>query len=86
MSTGVEALGQNVLAMIANLFTLLVALIPPTVLAALAFQFAGGVHQRGIIVVWVPMVVAAVVLALETYAAMLWLGRAFNRAEPLQTA
>jgi len=87
VSTGVEALGQNVLAMVANLFTLLVALIPPTVLAALTFQLAGGLRaERGLLVLWLPMVVAAVVLGLETYAAMLWLGRAFTRAEPLQTA
>jgi hypothetical protein len=30
------------------------------------------------------MFVAAVVLAMETYAAMLWLGRALTRAEPMQ--
>lgn len=86
VSTGVEALGQNVLAMVANLFTLLVALLPPTVLAALTFQFLGGVHgERTLFVLWMPMIVAAVILALETYAAISWLGRAFTRAEPLQT-
>ncbi len=68
VSTGVEALGQNVLAMIANLFTLLVALLPPTVLAALTFQLLGGMHERTLFAVWLPMVVAAVVLAMETYA------------------
>lgn len=86
VSTGVEALGQNVLAMIANLFTLLVALIPPTVLAALSYQFVSKSIGPGIVVVWLPLVVAAIILALETYAAMLWLGRAFTRAEPMQTA
>lgn len=86
VSTGVEALGQNVLAMIANLFTLLVALIPPTVLAAMTFQLVSKSVEPGIFTVWLPLVVAAVILALETYAAMLWLGRAFTRAEPLQTA
>jgi hypothetical protein len=86
VSTGVEALGQNVLAMVANLFTLLVALLPPTVLAALTFQLLGGVHGgRTLFVLWAPMIVAAVVLAMETYAAILWLGRALARAEPLQT-
>lgn len=84
VSTGVEALGQNVLAMVANLFTLLVALIPPTVLAALTFEFLGGPRQSGLLVLWLPMFVAAVVLAMETYAAMLWLGRALTRAEPTQ--
>jgi ABC-2 type transport system permease protein len=86
VSTGVEALGQNVLAMIANLFTLLVALIPPTVLAALTFQLVSKSTTPGIFALWLPLVVAAVILALETYAAMLWLGRALTRAEPLQTA
>jgi hypothetical protein len=85
VSTGVETLGQNVLAMVANLFTLLVALLPPTVLAALTFQFLGGMHERTLLAIWLPMVVAAVVLAMETYAAILWLGRALTRAEPLQT-
>lgn len=86
VSTGVEALGQNVLAMIANLFTLLVALIPPTVLAALTFQLVSKSIEPGVFTVWLPLVIAAVILALETYAAMLWLGRALTRAEPLQTA
>ncbi len=85
VSTGVETLGQNVLAMVANLFTLLVALLPPTVLAALTFQLLGGMHERTLLAIWVPMVVAAVILAMETYAAILWLGRALTRAEPLQT-
>ncbi|HEV8447999.1 MAG TPA: putative ABC exporter domain-containing protein [Gemmatimonadaceae bacterium] len=86
VSTGVEALGQNVLAMVANLFTLLVALLPPTVLAALTFQLLGGTHgQRTLFVLWTPMLVAAVILGLETYASILWLGRALTRAEPLQT-
>jgi hypothetical protein len=85
VSTGVETLGQNVLAMVANLFTLLVALLPPTVLAALTFQFLGGMHERTLLAIWLPMVVAAAVLAMETYAAILWLGRALTRAEPLQT-
>lgn len=85
VSTGVEALGQNVLAMIANLFTLLVALIPSTVLAALTYSIMKQLHQPRILVLWAPMVVAAVILGLETYASMLFLGRALTRAEPLQT-
>jgi hypothetical protein len=86
VSTGVEALGQNVLAMVANLFTLLVALLPPTVVAALSYVALGRVHESGLFALWLPLVIAAGVLAMETYAAMLYLGRALTRAEPLQTA
>ena len=85
VSTGVEALGQNVLAMVANLFTLLLALIPPTFLAALTYEFLSHVYNGGVFVLWLPMIVAAVILGMETYAAMLFLGRALTRAEPLQT-
>lgn len=85
VSTGVEALGQNVLAMVANLFTLLLALIPPTFFAALTYEFLSHVYNGGVFVFWLPMIVAAVILGLETYAAMLYLGRALTRAEPLQT-
>ena len=86
VSTGVEALGQNVLAMIANLFTLLVALIPPTFLAAVTFQLLRNVYHGMVFTVWLPLVVAAVILGMETYAAISYLGRALGRAEPLQTS
>jgi ABC-2 type transport system permease protein len=86
VSTGVEALGQNVLAMVANLFSLLVALIPPVFLAALTYQFASRPFASGILVLWLPIVVASVILGMETYALISYLGRAFTRAEPLQTA
>ncbi len=85
VSTGVEALGQNVLAMVANLFTLLLALIPATFFAAVTYQFLHAMHFGRVITVWAPMVMAAIVLAMETHAAMLYLGRALTRAEPLQT-
>jgi ABC-2 type transport system permease protein len=85
VSTGVEALGQNVLAMVANLFSLLVALIPPTFLAALTYQFVSRPLGGGVFILWLPMVVAAVILGMETYALISYLGRALTRAEPLQT-
>ena len=75
VSTGVEALGQNVLAMMANLVHAASSrCIPPTVIVALTFQFLGGMHERTLLAIWLPMVVAAVVLAMETYGAILWLG------------
>ncbi len=85
VSTGVEALGQNVLAMVANLFTLLLALIPPTFFAAVTYQFLHSFGFGRVATVWAPMVMAAIVLGMETHAAMLYLGRALTRAEPLQT-
>jgi len=82
VSTGVEALGQNVLAMMANLVTLGIALIPPMIVAYTSVLFLNA--SRGLSLAFV-LVVASLVLAIETYAAMRFLGRALNRVEPLQT-
>jgi hypothetical protein len=82
VSTGVEALGQNVLAMMANLVTLGIALVPPMVVAWSSVLFLNA--SRGLSLAFV-LVVASLVLAMETYGAMRFLGRALNRVEPLQT-
>ena len=82
VSTGVEALGQNVLAMMANLVTLGIALIPPMIVAWTSVLFLNA--SRGLSLAFV-LVVASIVLAIETYGAMLYLGRSLKRVEPLQT-
>jgi cytochrome bd-type quinol oxidase subunit 2 len=82
VSTGVEALGQNVLAMMANLVTLGIALVPPMIIAWTSVLFLNA--SRGLSLAFV-LVVASVVLAIETYGAMRFLGRALRRVEPLQT-
>jgi hypothetical protein len=83
VSTGVEALGQNVLAMLANLISLGVGLILPLGLAfgitSLVSSFRPG-----------PLAFAAIfasaLLIAETYVAIRAIGRALGRAEPAQTA
>jgi hypothetical protein len=82
VSTGVEALGQNVLAMMANLVTLGIALIPPMIIGWTSVLFLNASRGWSLAVV---LVVASVVLTVETYGAMRFLGRALNRVEPLQT-
>jgi ABC-2 type transport system permease protein len=82
VSTGVEALGQNVLATTANLFTLALAMVLPLTLGWLAVRFVG---QPSAAAIGAVVVLAAVILATETYAGMRLLGRALERAEPQAT-
>jgi hypothetical protein len=79
VTTGVEALGQNVLATIANLFSLAIALIIPGLVAvtAVTAMDAPGAASLALVIV-----VAAAILGAETYGAILLLGRAFAKAEP----
>jgi hypothetical protein len=83
VTTGVEALGQNVLAMIANLISLALALVIPMLIA---WGTVGALHQTRPLAIALVVIVASAILAAETYGAMRFLGRALARAEPLQTA
>jgi hypothetical protein len=95
VTTGVEALGQNVLAMIANLLSLGLGLILPLLgawavaawmAAGSGFSSMGAASQLGRpFTITLVVVVASTLLGLETYGAMRFLGRALARAEPLQT-
>ena len=78
-----ETLGQNVLSMLANLIVLALALIVPMFAAWLTITMLAPYHAPALAVA---MIVAAVLLGAETYGAMRFLGGAFTRAEPLQTA
>jgi ABC-2 type transport system permease protein len=82
MNTGVEALGQNVLATMANLVSLAVALALP---ALVAFLAVGVLGQPPAIALALVIIVAAVILAAETYGVLRLLGRALAKAEPFQT-
>jgi len=82
VSVGVEALGQNLLATVATLFSLVIGLILPLGAAWAAVALAGGSQAVRIVIL---ILTASVVLGLETYGAMRLLGRALSRAEPLQT-
>ena len=79
VTTGVEALGQNVLATIANLFSLAIALIIPGLVAVTA---VAAMDTPGVASLALAIVVAAAILGAETYGAIVLLGRAFAKAEP----
>jgi hypothetical protein len=83
VTTGVEALGQNVLAMLANLVFLGLGLVVPVVVA---FGAVRTLHQTRPIAIALIVIVSSVILSLETYGAMRYLGRGLARAEPMQTA
>lgn len=83
VTTGVEALGQNVLAMIANLLSLGVGMVLPIVLA---WGAVSAIHQSRAVSISLTVILSSTVLALETYGAMRFIGRSLGKAEPLQTA
>src|SRR4029079_2287551 len=82
VTTGVEALGQNVLAMIANLISLGIGMVLP---AVIAWGAVTAMHQSRAVSISLTVIIASSVLALETYGAMRFIGRALSKAEPLQT-
>lgn len=78
-NTGVEALGQNLLASVSNLVSLAVALVIPAVVAFGTASLAG---QPRAVTLALIVIIASAILALETYGALRLLGRAFAKAEP----
>src|SRR5205085_10572116 len=64
VNTGVEALGQNVLAMIANLLSLAIALVVPV---GISWITVVSLHQQRPVAIALIIIVSAVVLATETY-------------------
>lgn len=79
VTTGVEALGQNVLGTVANLFSLALGLILPVLVAATAIET---MESPGVTSIALAILVAAAILAAETYGVLLLLGRVFAKAEP----
>jgi hypothetical protein len=82
VTTGVEALGQNVLATMASLLSLGLALVIPVFGAWVTVYLLGEPPAASLALI---IVLAAIVLGGETYVAMRLLGGALARAEPLQT-
>ena len=80
VSTGVEALGQNVLMTVSSLFSLAVALIAPL---GLGWIVVAGLGQSRPVSLALVIIAAAGLLALETYGAIRVLGRSLSKAEPL---
>ena len=77
---GVEALGQNMLAIVAHVLVVGAALLPPAGVAALVL-----VGLRSVLGWWAaaPALVAGVALiGIEAAAAIGWLGRVFERTDP----
>lgn len=83
VSTGVEALGQNLLATLANMLSLVLSLIVPTIIAFVAVKY---LMISGALAIAATIIFASGMLALEIYAVMGYLSRAFARAEPPSTA
>jgi ABC-2 type transport system permease protein len=82
VSVGVEALGQNLLATVATIFSLAIGLIVPLIAAWLAVMVVSGSRATQLAVV---IITASVALCIETYGGIRLLGRALSKAEPLQT-
>lgn len=78
----IEALGQNVLGMIAALIVLGVALIPPVFVGGLVYAGLSGRPATGVAAA---IVGGSIILGAETFGAFVWLGSAFGKAEPLET-
>ena len=82
-AAGVEMIGQRMLTMAGSLFLMLVAFIPAVIVAAVVIAIAGVAGVDG---VWraVPGAIGLVVtLGFEAMLAVAWLGRVFERADPV---
>ena len=82
-AAGVEMIGQRMLTMAGSLFLMLIAFIPAVIVAAVAVAIAGVAGVDG---VWraVPGAIGLVVtLGFEAMLAVAWLGRVFERADPV---
>lgn len=80
VSSGVEALGQNVLATVSNLVSLAFAVLLPSLAGFAIVRVLGGFN---VISLALGLTVAALLLSIETYLVLRVLGRAFAKAEPL---
>lgn len=80
VSTGVEALGQNVLATAANLGSLAISLALPALASYAVLRAFGPIRALPLALA---ITVGALVLVAETYGVLRLLGRAFSKAEPV---
>jgi ABC-2 type transport system permease protein len=79
VSTGVEALGQNVLATMANLVSLAIGLILPAMAGIFTLGALGG---PGVLAIALSIAAGSIVLAAETYFVLRLLGGSLSRVEP----
>ncbi len=80
VSTGVEALGQNLLSTVANMLGLVLGLAVPVLIAWTTVATVGAPRAVTLALV---IIVGALVLATETYMVIRFLGGALARAEPV---
>ncbi len=78
---GVEVMGQTLIATVGSMLVLVLLLVIPALLGAVGFYMVRSSPAAGVVVA---CVVGGIVLALESYAMIVGLGRAFERAEPQQ--
>ena len=81
VTSGVEVLGQGLLALLGSAIVLLVVLLPPAIVVVVSIRATLAAGTAGIAVTAIS---AAALLAGEVLAIVMWLGRAFERAEPQQ--
>jgi uncharacterized membrane protein (DUF2068 family) len=82
VNSGVEMLGQNLMATLANLISLAFALIVPAIIAFVSVRY---LMVTGILATTLTIVFTSIVLGFETYGVLRYLGRALDRAEPAAT-
>jgi ABC-2 type transport system permease protein len=78
---GVEAFGQNIVTLVGTLLLMLLALVPPLLVAAIAGAILMPLSSTGAVAAGVLVLSAA--LAAETALLVLWLGRLFERTDPV---
>ncbi len=85
-AAGIEAMGQNVLAIIVSLVITFVALIPPLIVTTIAASVAAALSSRAISIwYFVPAVPVGALVALgELWLVIKWLGRVFARTDLAQ--
>lgn len=82
---GVELLGQNLLTTLAMILVVVLALVPPALLAGAALVLAQSVGAGQTLALGAGAVVALAAVAGELWLTVRWLGRALERAEPAVT-
>lgn len=80
---GFEIIGQQMLSMLAMLLSFIVLMIVP---AAVTLFIVMYVQPPAVVAIVFSVLVGAAALAAECYGLIAWLGRAFERTEPSQTA
>lgn len=82
-AAGIEVIGQRLVTMVGSAVLLVAALVPAAIVGAVAVAIAGVAHITGVWLAVPGAVAVAVTLAFEAMLAFAWLGRVFERADPV---